>query len=446
MNRRCPFLSHFPENSPGHTQVGRIIALRAFASPMQAGSASRQTGKWVPLANEAPPAGIPFVGLGNESASLTEDGWARVPYGEWTHEKGLQRFGRAEAEEIVGYFRNTWNRIKRAITGLPIYRGHPDLVDEALKQRDALANEQDRRALDLQIAEYRRRWPDRREYGSIADMEAREDALYLRPVLTPAGAALVNEQGLKFFSPHWLGKQLGSGTDGKPIYGPAFLLSIGLTDRPNIAGTSLVNSAPGSGAQSNPQQKTTMPQWLIELLGLANEAPETQETKAKALVAALLKRPEPTALANEQTARTTAESQLSEVKGKLATAETSLANERTAHAATIKARNEALVGAAIREGRITEAAKPVWLGRLERDFANESVALANEQSGIKTQPRTAQLGERKVNVTARDQFTALVNEAMPRHENNWERAWHAVKATTQGKALYDQMQDSAPAK
>lgn len=406
---------------------------------MQAVLAAGLGRNFAPLGNEAEIDGVAIVGLGNEIATATGDGWARVPYGEWPHEQGLQRFSRAEAEEMVGYFRNTWNRIKRAVTGLPIYRGHPDWPDVLRRQRAALANEADRRALDLRITEMETRWPDKREYGSIADMEAREDAFYLKPVLTPAGAALVNEHGLKFFSPHWLAKTLGQ-LNGKPIYGPAFLLSIGLTDRPNIGGTSLVNSAPVQGAHVTTKQKTTMPQWLIELLGLANEAPENQESKAKSVIALLLTRPEPTALANETTARTSAETQLGEVKGKLTTAETALANERAAHAATAKARNEALVAAAIKEGRIIEATKPVWIGRLDRDFAAESVALANEQGAVKTKPRTDGLGDRKGENTARDQFTALVNEAMPKHDNNWERSWAAVKATPKGKTLYKEME------
>lgn len=438
MNRTHPFPSLKSQNRPLHSSKGRILRQRAFASPMQAVLAAGLARNLAPLGNEAEIEGVAIVGLGNEIATITGDGWARVPYGEWPHELGLQRFSRAEAEEMVGYFRNTWNRIKRAITGLPIYRGHPDWPDVLRKQREALANEAERRALDLRISEMEQRWPDKREYGSIADMEAREDAFYLKPVLTPAGAALVNEGGLKYFSPHWLAKVLGQ-ANGKPIYGPAFLLSIGLTDRPNIAGTSLVNSAPG-GADNQNQKEHTMPQWLIELLGLANEAAEERENKAKAKLAELLKRPEPTALANEQTARTTAETQLGEIKGKLTAAETALANERTAHAATTKARNEALVAAAVKEGRITEAAKPVWIGRLDRDFAAESVALANEQGAVKTAPRTGNLGDRKTENTARDQFIALVNEAMPKNDNNWERSWHAVKATAKGKTLFKEME------
>lgn len=408
---------------------------------------SRPNPVFTALANEAPFTGPALIGLTNEITGSAGDGWARIPYGEWPHELGLQRFGRAEAEEMVGYFRNTWNRLKRAVSGLPAYKGHPDLAEVLRGQRASLANEAQRRALDQRIAELERRYPDKREYGVVADLEAREDGLYLKPVLSPAGTALVNE-GRKYFSPHWLGKTIGT-EGGRTIYAPALLLSIGLTDIPNIRGTSLVNSKPETHTTMN---KTLLLQ-LLAALGrtpLANEATDEQInaelTAALPVATALAQRPEATALINEQTARSTAETQLNEVKGQLTEAQTALANEKQAHAATVKTRNEALVAGAIKAGRIQEAAKPVWLGRLARDFATESVALANEQSGPKTAPRTDQLGDRKVPTEASAKFTALVNEALPRHGNDWTKAWKAVKATPEGKALHDQMDQAQAAK
>ncbi len=349
-----------------------------------------------------------MTGLSNEIDAATGDGWARIPYGEWPHAEGLQRFGREEADAMVGYFKSTWNRIKRAVVGMPIFRGHPDLA--------AVANE----------------YPDKAVYGTIADLEARDDGLYLRPILSEAGAALVNEKGLKFFSPHWLARKLEP-KNGRPVFAPAFLVSIGLTDRPNISGTSLVNDQTKSAS--------TMPTWLLALLGLANEATEAQ---VKTKVTDLLARPETTALANETTARNAAESKATELAGKLTAAETALANERTALVNARKAHAETLVAGAVRDGRITEASRAVWLGRLERDFAAESTALANERVGgaVKTAPRTADLGNRKAASPASDRFVALVNERTAKGES-WESAWAAVKASKEGKALFEQM--NAPA-
>lgn len=392
---------------------------------------------FVALANEAEPTGEAFLGLTNEIDGSAGDGWARVPYGEWPHEEGLQRFGKPEAEEMVRYYKSTWARLKRAFIGLPIFKGHPDLADVLKKQRPSLANEAARRALDRRVAEIEARWPDRREYGSIADLEARDDALYLKPVLSPAGAALVNE-GLRHFSPHWLGRVRGE-KGGKPIWGPAFLLSIGLTDRPNIGGTSLVNQQPTS------TMNRLLVIQLLAALGrsLANEATDDQlnaELTAAAPIATSLRaRPEQAALANEQTARTNLESQLTTARAAATTAETALANERTAHAATVKSRNEALVSAAIREGRVLEANRATWLSRLERDFVAESTALANEAGALKTRGKTDEVGDRKPQSTASAAFTALVNERIAKTGETWDAAWHATKRSKDGKPLWDEM-------
>ncbi|MCX6954326.1 MAG: hypothetical protein NTV51_19415 [Verrucomicrobia bacterium] len=307
-----------------------------------------------------PSARIPLTGLVNaftlpaSDSSADSSGWACIPYGEWPHAQGLQRFGRAEADAMVGYFKNTWNRIKRAVVGMPVFRGHPDLPAAAAQ------------------------YPDRTVYGTVADLEARDDGLYLRPVLSAAGAALVNEQGLAFFSPHWLAQRLPD-EDGRAVFAPALLVSIGLTDRPNITGTSLVNTEP-----------------------------------------------EPTTLANETAARTAAETRVAELTAQLSALHTQLAIATAAHA--------------VATGRITEAEQTAWRDRLTADFTTASAALANERPGaaLKLAARTRDLGARKPAGPASDRFIALVNDRTAKGEP-WESAWAAVKATAEGRALFEQM-------
>lgn len=403
-----------------------------IASPITGADPAFGAGQWTALANEArPDDGVALIGLGNELA-VAGDGWALIPYGDHPNERGLQPFGRAEAERMVGYFKNTWNTIKRVFVGMPIYRGHPDM---ATTVRDELKREKDpakRAGLESLINTIERRYPDKTVYGTVADLEARDTGLALKIILTEAGAALVNEGGLDHFSPHWLGLP-GEPRDGKTVKIPVYLVSLGLTDRPNIAGTSLVNEQ----APPSPEMKKQLLE-LLAALGrpLANEASDEQilaaAPDALAQAQALAARPEATALANEQ-ARAT------QLAADLAATQTALANERTALAATTTARNELLVGDAIRAGRITEAQKPVWLGRLARDFAVESVALANERPAIKTRAATGDLGARKPANSASEQFTALVNERVAKGEV-WEAAWAAVKASPEGKALFGQME------
>jgi hypothetical protein len=411
-----------------------------------------QAGGFTALANEVGADRIALIGLGNEFVSSTSDGWALIPYGNHPNERGLQPFGRAEAEQMVGYFKNTWNTLKRAFVGMPILRGHPDMAGSVRKELARTQDANQRTRLQALINSIERRYPDKTVYGTIADMEARDDGLALRPVLTEAGAALVNEGGLTCFSPHWL-CIAGQPINGQATQVPVFLVSIGLTDRPNIAGTSLVNelgaesselTAPSSqlpAADLSPMHKPLLLQ-LLAALGrpLANEASDEQLTTAltdaQTHATALAARPETTALVNEQ-------SRATQLAADLAAAATALANEQAAHSAACKMRNEALVGAAVQAGRIIEAAKPVWIGRLERDFATESVALANEAPVVKTTPKTGDLGGRKAPSAARDQFMALVNERQEQGES-YAAAWQATKISATGKALYEQMA-TAPA-
>lgn len=441
------FFSFLSKNSPIHPRMGVCAPLMRHARGMQGLVVGRQNPVLKAFGNEAGPDRVATIGLSNELTASHPDGWALIPYGIYPNERGLQRFAREDAERMVSYFKSAWNTVKRALTGMPIYSGHPDMADTVAKERDREKDPAKRARLAALVNEIERRWPDRTVYGTIIDLEARADGLALRLVLTEAGVGLVNEQGQKFFSPHWLGMPLDT-TGGGPEHACIYLCSIGLTDRPNIAGTSLVNSAQSRAAENNPQQKQTMNPFIIALLAalgrpLANTATEQEITEAlKAAVpvaTGLLARPEATALVNEQTARTTAETKISELT-------TALANERTALSAALEAHATTLVNHAVTGGRITEAEKSVWLGRLKRDFAGESVALANTQPVVKTSARTEGLGARKVSSAAGDQFTALVNEAMPQHGNNWSAAWNAVKATAAGKALFAQMETADAAR
>lgn len=315
-----------------------------------------------------------LVGVCNEMA-VDDAGWTVIPYGIHPHSMGMQQFGREEATKIVGYFRGTWNRIKRAITGLPVFNGHPDLP--------SMANQ----------------YPDKTEYGQLADMEIRPNGLAIKMVLSSAGAKLV-QMGKKFISPHWLANETGQTADGKRIFSPVFMKSIGLTDTPNIPNpTSLLNSAVAESS------KNMNKEILIKLLGLANEANEQQ---IEARIADLLKRPEPSALANEQTARTVAEGNATSLANENKVLKADLDGTKVAFANERKARVDGLIADAIRGGRITEAEKPVWEQRLTRDFDLESKALVNSAIKVKTAAITA--GKAFEEAAAKLKDLALENE------------------------------------
>lgn len=311
-----------------------------------------QKGRAIALANESTSPDFALVGFGN-AAEVGDDGWTIMPFGEWPHSEGIQQFATEQAQAIVDNFKKGWGRFKRAIIGLPVYKGHPDLK--------GLENE----------------YPDRTEYGQIADMEVRAQGLAIKQVLSTAGAKLV-DRGLRFISPHWLCNAIGE-RNGVKIYVPVLMKSVGLTNKPNIPNKSLINTA-----ESTLMKK----ELLIQILGLVPLANATEVTEAQIeeTIRANMARPTADALANEKSATLvavnraqTAETDLAKVRTDLATASTTLANEK-------KNAIKQLVDGSVKLGIISVAEKPTWERRLDRDFETESVSLVNSNPAIKTKP------------------------------------------------------------
>jgi hypothetical protein len=317
----------------------------------------------------------------SNAVEASADGWTVIPFGEWPHAEGIQIFGQQEATTIVENFKKGWSRFKRAVVGLPVFKGHPDIADTFRPEIARETNPGAKQALIRKMQSFANAYPDKKEYGQIADMEVRPEGLAIKQVLSAAGAALVNS-GLKFISPHWGAMPVGE-RNGKILWAPRDIRSVGLTDLPNIPNKSLVNTAhAGTSKTMTPEQLLA----LIAILGLANDATVEQITAA---VTERNARPTAEALANEKaqtiaaTQRaTTAETALATVTTERNTAATALANVRS------KAIDELLV-AGVKGGKITEADKGIWKKRLEHDFEGESVALANSQA-MKTTPTAEQ--------------------------------------------------------
>ena len=183
-----------------------------------------------------------FPSIANALAHTDAGGWALIAkYGDHPHpgakahlgqpDPTLQRFDKLAAEQIVAAYNSTWGRIKRALTGIPIFNGHPD------------------------VPGFERIFTDKEVKGTWAKLEARDDGLYGQPVLTSNGADTV-EGGSDRLSPYWWCKPTGERTDdGRVIVSPFRLLSVGLVGKGNIPGPSLMNSATATQTIDNPMNK-----------------------------------------------------------------------------------------------------------------------------------------------------------------------------------------------
>jgi phage I-like protein len=293
------------------------------------------------------------------------------------------------------------------------------------------------------------------------DMEARDDGLYLKPKWSAAGDEIIANAHYKWFSPLWGCADLAR-ENGKRIVAPARLLSLGLTNNPVIEGIlPLANEDAGSSAtepvalqniQNGGRSATTaasanqttkgitnpMKDKLLALFGLSNEATEEQILAAGTDLI-IAKDTAETNLANEKTARAAAQTAQASESVARTTAETALANER-------KARIDLVLDNAITGGKITAAQRPQWASELEQNFDAKLVELANAKPVLNTESKTQGLGARNTEAHAigaarirQDKLLTLVNERMEKTNEDYETAFANIKRTKEGAALLAEM-------
>ncbi len=374
---------------------------------------------------ESAPAEADVIAFGNELA-LGEDGWAQLaPLGDYpgqalirqadgtyTRTPAIQRLDRAAAEGMVRRFKSFGQRLRRFLTGCPIYVGHPDVP--------ACAHE----------------YPDREPKGMIVDLAVRADGLYCRPVFTSAGSDLVEGKKLRALSGYWSAVPVPATAN---IYRPDLLKSAGLTNRPNLP-VHLLNEQPGDRgfAPPSPVPAQLMNQNLILPLLTRHGIPLAADAGEADLAAALQQisdRAQAAAtLANEKTA---AEARLETLTASHLALTEAFANERAA-------RITSFLDAAQVAGRLTAAERPDWERRLGEatQFANECAALARVAPRLKTVSLVEREGgQRKAELAnaadRRDAIRTLVNAELALNGGHYDAAWEKVRQAN--PALFEAM-------
>lgn len=311
----------------------------------------------------------PMEFINGNQVALGDDGFALLaPFGDSIYplkvgsktENVVQRITRENATEMVNAFKSVVGKVSRWLRGSPIFLGHPDDPQQGHK------------------------YPVKDQVGMFADLEVRENGLYVRPMFNSKGAEVLDGPQKHYFSGRWPVKLTGQ-HNGMPVYEPINVTSIGMTPRPNLP-TEMLNT------ETNIMEKTKLLGLLATLgLTLSNESTDEQILDG---------------IKGIKTARDTVE--------------TELANERTAHTATkaaltqkdvelANARNTeiaSLINERITTGAITEAEKPLWTKRLEVNFVNEAPALKALPSKLKTEPNPAASGNRARNPSSQNEAGA----------------------------------------
>ena len=301
---------------------------------------------------------------GNQVA-LGEDGWALLaPFGDTAYplkigsrtETVIQRITKENATEMVNAFKSVVGKVSRWLLGSPIYLGHPD---------------------DPQTGH---KYPVKDQVGMFADLEVRDNGLYVKPMFNSKGAEILDKPEKYYFSGRWPVK-LTSKRGDMAVYEPINITSIGMTPNPNLP-TEMLNT------EKDFMDRTK----LIALLAtagitLSNDATDDQIGSAIGGIVA---------------SKTTAETQLANERKTLETVNAELAKVKTEAEASRKAEIETLINERLTSGVITEAEKPLWAKRLETNFVNEAPALKAIPAKLKTQSNPAASGNRARNPNNKD--------------------------------------------
>ncbi|MDR2436179.1 MAG: phage protease [Puniceicoccales bacterium] len=147
--------------------------------------------------------------------------WHRlVPFGQYAHRKGMQVVNAGAAHAMINYFNSLRGKLMRKFLGLPIYIGHPD----------------DRECENA---------GDGTVYGRVENLKIRDGALWALLRWTKLGQRLFSGGFLRHLSPRWMMRKISD-----RIFQPIRLISIGMTNHPNLYGEGDVPAGQGQGPQA----------------------------------------------------------------------------------------------------------------------------------------------------------------------------------------------------
>jgi phage I-like protein len=318
---------------------------------------------------------------------ILQDDWVLVtPLGDYAHQMGIQRLTADGIAAMANRFNSFASRLGRLFGGVPLFEGHHDTDPEL--------------------------YPNGKSFAWVMELQNRADGLWARLKWTDEGRALIQNGNYKFLSPVWNAREAGR-ENGRTIYIPESLLSLALTNLPNLPLPPLANN------QSH--MKT-----ITELLELPTDAnPDAiceAVTRLKSQVTTLGNESENLRKATDEKL-TTLQNTLSTQTSALSTAQSELAAHRTARIGLILAN-------AIRDNRITLAEKDQWLTDLTASFETKSAEIESLPPKLNTQSVTRELGNEKAaydtEATRRAALTGFIEEKMA-NGLSYDDAWLLAK-------------------
>jgi hypothetical protein len=348
--------------------------------------------------------------ISNSSLSIQQplDDYIQIsPIGLFPHARGFQNVDRTALENMVRNFNSFFGRLGRRFAGVPFYVGHPD------------------------VPGFENIYSDRKAYGWIMDLQVREDGLYARSNWSAAGRELIANGHFKFLSPFWEAKRIGE-RDGRGVFSPTVLKSVGLTNEPNLPVLPLANSeqepsdeaclgtplalyAPAlssqplkNGANIGGTSSTSPTSAALNHDEIQHEHQPSPLMENSASNCSAKEPPSPEPSANTESLRT----QLANVETRL-----SQLNDRLI---------QTLLDNALAQSLILPIERPHWHDALVKDFESASATLANTRQKLNSTLRSANLTPTPSAEAAgqkQARILALVNERMRSTRSTYHQAW-----------------------
>jgi hypothetical protein len=380
--------------------------------------------------------------LANEAA-LDQDGWALIaPFGEHPKTRFVKKNGimqrevfiqvldHQSADQLLARENSLFRRIRRAVVGIPVYKGHPDLGDYSPETAAGGAKKE--------------------IIGTIDKVRKTERGLEAHFVLTPAGADAVEREGCKYPSALWYVQPAGR-RGGAVLARPFKLLSAGLTAHPNISGVESLANARHAGPTQDPPPTQEPDMKLIAGWLLANGATlANADSPAESEVLAALQKLHASAaggaaaLGNENFTLTSENADLKARLSNLQSNAAALENENGAlksQAAVNRSRRAAaVVDLAIARGKLAVSERPARLLSLENsaDFEREAAVLLDSAARFKTASSAESgkiLSNHGATGDAREEYCAAVERHMKdTGETDPVKAHHSVMQNHPGLA------------
>lgn len=263
-------------------------------------------------------------------------------------------------------------RLARRFGGVPVYVGHPD--------EPAFAGTPGH--------------TDTRAHGWVQELDARNDGLYGRIKWSETGRELIANAHYRFLSPRWAMRRLDDGA-----YEPLRLISIGLTNMPNIPGEAIANAAPAlveDGPNADVEDTATVD-------AFANSETATAES-----------------FAGSNAGECDLEAANVGLQARLRELEQAFADER-------RERIEAVLSNAVQSAIIAPHARAEWEQLLSGDFDAGLQKLNSLRPLLNTRSQTENLGRRRDTFARRTAIVEAVNARMDETGETYADAWAFVK-------------------